>query len=137
MAITVRELQERLKNLQKETIPAVEKGMQEACNLVVADAKRDCTPGQSRYWKAPYSDDKDPRREPPHMRDTIEGYIVSTETEVSGIVGTWKHYAPYVHEGTSRMPARPFILDNIIDNREEILEILARSLGEVIEKETS
>jgi len=137
MPITIEELRKRLRNVQKETIPRVEEAMQTAMNPIVAGAKRDCTPGQSRYYRAPYSDDDDPGRQPPHMRDTIEGHVITEKNVVSGIVGTWKDYAIYVHEGTQKMPPRPFLLDNIIDNRDNTLEVLSEALGELIQEQTT
>ena len=74
------------------------------------------------------------------MRDTIysEVRIKSRgllSSSIQGIVGTPKEYAIYVHEGTSRMQARPFILDNIIDEKDTTLDFIAQSIGAEIRKE--
>ncbi len=139
MIYTPEEMVLKLQRLTARTVPAMEKGMLKACLNVEGKAKEDCTPGKSRYYKAPYSDDNDPRRKPPHMRDTITSKVESGGGLgggwVRGTVGTPKDYSLPVHEGTSKMQARPFILDNIIDEKDTTLEILAEALEEEILKE--
>ncbi|MCK9521032.1 MAG: hypothetical protein M0R74_18710 [Dehalococcoidia bacterium] len=133
--LTPDELSAKLSRLSESQIPAIKEGMQAAVLNVEACARRNCTPGQSPYAKAPYSDDRDPHREPPHMRDTIEGTVVVEGTAVRGIVGTPKHYALPVHEGTSRMEARPFIMDAIKEKEEETRAILSKALEESLRRE--
>lgn len=137
---TPEEMAAKLKRISNSMVDAVERGMKNACKNIEGKAKFDCTPGKSRYYKAPYSDDNDPRRKPPHMRDTIysEVRIKSRgllSSSIHGVVGTPKEYAIYVHEGTSRMQARPFILDNIIDEKDTTLDFIAQSIGAEIRKE--
>lgn len=45
-------------------------------------------------------------------------------------VGTNVKYAPYVHEGTSRMAGRPYIKDGIMQNSAEIFTAGANELQE-------
>jgi HK97 gp10 family phage protein len=126
--LTEAELLQKLRNLPKASVPAVKKGMRDACLNVLGQAKRNCTPGQTPYAKAPYSDDSDPHREPPHMRDVM-GFRVQVEgTKIRGIVGNKKKYAHYVHDGTKRMPARPFITDAIKEKMPETRAILSNAL---------
>jgi len=133
--LTVEQLQAKLRRLSDAQLPAVIAGMQAAVLNVEACARRNCTPGQSPYAKAPYSDDRDPNREPPHMRDTIEGKVTVKGSSVQGTVGTPKHYALPVHEGTSKMEARPFIMDAIKEKDVETRAILSKALEESLRRE--
>lgn len=45
------------------------------------------------------------------------------------IIGSNKEYAPWVHNGTSRMEARPFLKDAVLNNIPVYQEILAEHLG--------
>lgn len=132
MTITIspEELSRKLDNLAKGTIPAVEKAMQMAVLNVEGESRKYCTPGKSPYYRAPYSDDNDPRREPPHMRDTIKGTIKTEGSSVRGTVGTEKWYALMVHDGTSRMQPRPFILDAIKAKKDDTLKLLSKAVEE-------
>ena len=139
MIYTPEEMALKLQRLSARSIPAMEKGMLKACQNVEGKAKEDCTPGKSRYYKAPYSDDNDPNRKPPHMRDTITSKVETggglSGGWVKGTVGTPKDYSLHVHEGTSKMKARPFILDNIIDEKDTTMEILEEALADEIRQE--
>lgn len=126
--LTAQELSRKFDNLQAGTIPAMQKTMTMAVLNVEGQAKRNCTPGHSPYYKAPYSDDNDPRRDPVHMRDTIKGEVITEGTSVHGVVGTPKLYSLYVHEGTSKMEARPFILDAIMEKDQETRALLSKAI---------
>ncbi len=126
--LTPEQLAAKLSNLSAKSIPAIEKEMANACLNVVGLSKEYCTPGKSPYYKAPYSDDNDPRRKPPHMRDVID-YEVKTEGKsVRGIIKNPKDYALAVHDGTSKMQGRAFILDPIKAKSSETVEILSDAL---------
>ena len=47
------------------------------------------------------------------------------------MVGTNVEYAMYVHEGTSRMKANRFIKKAMEENKNELLEIVAKELRNV------
>lgn len=49
-------------------------------------------------------------------------------------IGTNVEYGPYVHDGTSRMAARPFIGNAVLNYGKEYQEIAERTLGEGFEK---
>jgi len=134
--LTSEQLQAKLQNIKEDSIPAITKAMNLAALNVEGKAKENCTPGKSPYWKAPYSDDNDPRREPPHMRDVMYSEVEVSGTRVRGIVGNPKQYALYVHEGTSKMQARPFIMDAIREKERDTLMILSDAILASIKKET-
>jgi HK97 gp10 family phage protein len=132
LTITPEQLSRKLDNLAKGTIPAVEKAMLKAALNVEGESRKYCTPGKSPYYRAPYSDDNDPRREPPHMRDTIKGEVKTEGSSVRGTIGTPKDYALAVHDGTSRMQARPFIMDAIKAKQNDTLKLLSQAVEENI-----
>lgn len=130
--MTPEELQAKLRSLSRDMLPAASAAMEKAVLNVEGEAKRNCTPGHSPYSRAPYSDDNDPHRQPPHMRDTIKGEVKTAGNSVTGIVGTPKKYALAVHEGTSKMEARPFIQDAITAKENETLSILSEGVADAI-----
>jgi hypothetical protein len=133
---TPEQMAAKLRALHTDEIPALVQAMDKACLVAEGEAKNYCTPGKSPYYKAPYSDDNDPRRKPPHMRDTIEGKVAEvTASSVVGRLGTPKDYAIHVHEGTSRMQARPFLLDAIKAKEDDIVGILAEATREVVRRQ--
>ncbi len=146
VVLTPQQMAAKLQALHTDELPALVEAMGDACLNIEGKAKDDCTPGKSRYYRAPYSDDNDPHRQPPHMRDTIEGKVVEvTATSVRGQVGTPKSYSAAVHEGTTKksmlggridvMQARPFISDNIADEAETTLEILSEATRQVVRRQ--
>ena len=130
--ITEQELIQKLENLKTEAVPAIKKGMQRAVLNVKGGAKKNCTPGKSPYYRAPYSDDNNPKRVPPHMRDVMYGKVEVSGNQVRGVVGNPKSYAAAVHEGSPHMQARPFILDSVKAKNEDTLELLAAAMGDMI-----
>jgi hypothetical protein len=132
---TAAQLKDKLERLPAAAVKGTAAGMQKAVLNVEGESKRYCTRGQTPYYRAPYSDDDDPHREPPHMRDTIKGEVIVVGTSVHGTISTPKSYARPVHDGTSRMRARPFILDAIRakdrDTRAFLSEGLQDGLNEV------
>ena len=57
---------------------------------------------------------------------------ISFDVDLAGqkvIVGSVQNYAQWVHNGTARMPARPFLRDAMLDNVEIWNEIVQEYLG--------
>ncbi len=54
------------------------------------------------------------------MRDV--SYVVHNET-ASVDVGNTLEYAPFVHDGTSKMAGRPYIRDAIVNNKERLKQV--------------
>lgn len=50
-------------------------------------------------------------------------------------VGTSVPYGAPVHYGTSRMPGRPFLTDALNANRDKIVDLYARDIQELINRE--
>jgi hypothetical protein len=143
MEITIEQLQEKFRHLGVDLVPRVAKKMEILAAVVETEAKKNCTLGVSPYdWMyfpskkgapgAPYSVDKNPRREVEHMRDEMYSGVVVEGNKVEGIVGNPKEYALPVHDGVHAgnryLPARPFIFDAIVAKRSVIWD----GLGEVI-----
>ena len=133
--LTREELLAKLDNLERGMVPAVARYMGTAALNVEGEAKKYCTPGQSPYYRAPYSDDNDPHREPPHMRDVMWSKVTIKGTVVTGTVGNSKDYSLHVHDGTSRMQARPFILDAIITKEAETRALLSEAIVQAIKEQ--
>ena len=126
--ITLEELQRRMRKLSEASIPALLEGMTNAAMNVEAKAKENCTPGSSPYPRAPHITGT--------MRRSISSKVETMGNEVHGIVGAGVSYAIKVHEGTSRMPPRPFILDAIIEEKNETLEFLSDAVEVGIRRHT-
>jgi hypothetical protein len=69
------------------------------------------------------------------MRDVMFSRVRVSGNKVIGTVGNPKHYSPYVHDGTSHMEARPFILASIIANRENTYLYLQQAQARMLEEE--
>jgi hypothetical protein len=135
--VSPEELKAMLEEISARSMEAAENGMRDATLYIEGVAKEYCTPGHTPYSKAPYSDDNDPHRDPVHMRDVMFSRVRREGSRVIGSVGNTKEYSPFVHDGTSKMPPRPFILDAIIASREEtkiFLEAALRNLTEEVWK---
>jgi len=133
--MTPQQLKARLAKLGPAGFKEVRKGMVAAVGEVEGEAKKFCTPGHSPYSKAPYTDDRDTQREPPHMRDTIKGKVQMTKTNIKGTIGTPKHYALAVHDGTKKMAGRPFLYDAIRSKRKRTTQLIKDSLKRGLELE--
>ena len=79
---------------------------------------------EGAYSGAPYSLE----RKQVHLHDTIYSEVISDQTQVMGVVGTPVEYALWVHEGTSKMWARPFLTDAIQAKQRAVRQILGEAL---------
>lgn len=123
--MTPEQLKARLDKLSIKIVPAVADGMKLAAANVEGRAKVNCTPGESPYPKAPY--DKG------FLRRAMAHDVQVAGRSVYGLIGNGMDYSVAVHEGTSRMGGRPFILDAIVSERETTTAILAAALGDELE----
>lgn len=62
------------------------------------------------------------------LRSSMTYQVDSRNDQV--VVGTNVEYAPYVNYGTSRMPARPFMENSVLNHKSDYQEIVANVLGE-------
>ena len=62
------------------------------------------------------------------LRGSMTSKVDTANRQV--IAGTNVEYAPYVNYGTSRMPARPFMENSVINYKDDYKEIVASVLGE-------
>lgn len=134
--LTPEELQQKLKNISADMAPAIQKGMTNAAENVEARAKMNCTPGSTPYWKAPVITGT--------LRRSINSKVEIKGSEVIGIVGAGGEdspvgqveYASAVHDGTSTMAPRPFILDAIKTEEKKTIEFLSNSITEALKRHT-
>lgn len=145
-AMTTEQLQQKLMNVSANMRPALIKGMGAAVNLVERRAKLNCTPGQS-----PYSDMDFPSKmennpsadgapfDTGRLRSSINGKVETDTIErgnsIRGLVGTNVEYAQFVHDGTSKMQARPFLFDAIVQEQAGIYELMRKAVVEACLKE--
>lgn len=117
---TVEQMAAKLLMVKAETIPAIELALNRACLNIEGLAKENCTPGKSPYYKAPFDTGT--------LRANNRSLVEVSEEYVQGTVYNAIEYAIHVHEGTSRMKARPFILDAVKAKEPETLAILENFL---------
>ena len=126
----------KLKNLSNAMRPGIERGMKDACRNIEGRAKKNCTPGESPYSRAPHVTGTLSRSMGSHVEvdgNKIKGIVsAGGEDSKEGPV----EYAIHVHEGTSRMAPRPFILDAIQSEEKKTLEFLTDAVEEAVEEET-
>ena len=106
MSKTTIEVKLKDKEVLKHLGKNIEGLLKQACVIVQDDAKRNCPVDTGR----------------------LQGSIQHEVKGKEGIVGTNVEYAPYVHEGTSRMPGRPFLRDAGERNKEKIRKLFEEGL---------
>jgi len=126
--LTAEELQAKLKSISKDMLPAIKKGMTDAVQNVEGKAKENCTPGTSPYYRAP--------RITGTLVRSINSKLEVKGSEVRGIVGADTDYAQKVHDGTSKMPPRPYILDAIKEEEDTTVEILSSAIESKLREHT-
>lgn len=128
MTMSIEELQTKLRNMSLSMVPALQKGMTDAAQNIEGKAKENCTPGSSPYYKAPLITGA--------LRRSISSEVELRGNEVKGIVGAGVDYAIDVHDGSSKMPPRPFILDAITGEEAKTIDILSDAMKEGIRRHT-
>ena len=123
--MTPEQLKARLDKAAKRIVPSVEKGMDLAALNIEAKAKLNCSPGSSPYGKAPF--DTGLLRAEIYHQTEVHG------KQVQGFVISPTEYAEAVHEGSSKMQGRPFILDAIVSEQDATQKILAAHLSDGLE----
>jgi len=133
ITMTPEQMAAKLKDLSYAMIPAIKTGMKDACRNIEGRAKKNCTPGESPYSRAP------------HITGTLSrsmgSHVEVDGNEIKGIVSAGGEdskegpveYAIHVHEGTSRMAPRPFILDAIKEEEKATVEFLSDATEDALE----
>ena len=125
--VTIPELRQRLYGLNKEIVPRMKETFDSRiCKRVEKTAKENCTVGKSPYYKAPYDTGT--------LRANIQAEAFVSENMVIATLGDPVWYTGLVHDGTSKMPARPFLLDAILVNNEKNWQDIADTLTGVLTK---
>lgn len=150
--MTPEELKEKLNALGTAGHEALVSGMKNASIGVTSRAKKNCTPGESPYdgmvfptkmiettrsgkpkkRQLELSPNQVNRSGAPFnkgdLRRSINYKVKDDGTTVTGTVGTNLDYALPVHDGTSRMEARPFIYDAVMSEHDNTNQHIAEAI---------
>jgi hypothetical protein len=150
--MTPEQLKEKLRALGTVGHATVKAGMRNAAANVCRQAKKNCTPGESPYdgmvfptkmleytktgkvkaRQLKFSPNQINRSGAPFDKGDLRrsiGFKVSDDgTTIKGQVGTSIEYALPVHDGTSKMQARPFLYDAVISEHDNTLQYLSDAL---------
>jgi HK97 gp10 family phage protein len=134
--MTVEALQAKLKNISADMLPAIEKGMNKATANVKAQAKDNINPATTIYYRPAYITG--------NLSRSIADKVEVKGNTVIGTIGAGGRseggkdvtYAKKIHEGTSKMPARPFLLDAIKEKENETVEFLSDAIEGALRKYT-
>lgn len=66
------------------------------------------------------------------LRRSETSRVEGSGLKVRGIVGTNIVYGPFVHNGTRRMPARPFFEWGLQDSRDRIVAVFEQAAGQFL-----
>lgn len=130
--ISPEELVKILNSIPNVIQEEVNSGMEKATMIVERRAKLNCHPSSTPYYRAPHITGT--------LQASITGIVEHDNGSIMGIIyvdsghtnpmsqSSVMEYAPFVHDGTSKMPARPFMLDAINFERERVVKILSDSV---------
>lgn len=117
--LTVAELQAELKKIAKKMPEVIISGMNKALLNVEGQAKADCPVRTGT------------------LRRSIISKVVTEGENIKGVVGSNVTYALFVHDGTSKMPPRPFILNAIRQKEGDTRRYLSEAILEELKKHVS
>lgn len=120
--MTPAQLAAELRKRQKIIRSKLHEKMMKAAANVEGRAKVNCTPGESPYSKAPFQTG--------FLRRAMTSGVIKEGDAVVGVVGNGMDYAVAVHEGTSGMAGRPFILDAVMAEKDTTAAILGEAVSE-------
>lgn len=136
--ISPEELMRLLKQIPIEIQAEVESGMEKAAMIVERRAKLNCHPSSTPYYKAPHITGT--------LQASIAGIVEKEGNSIMGIIhvdpshtnpisqSSVMEYAPFVHDGTSKMEARPFLLDAINSEQDKVVSIVSESVINALKK---
>ena len=128
MTISIEELQRKLKSISADMLPALKEAMTDAAMNIEGKAKEPGNCGYDEVQEAPFITGT--------MRRSISSKTEQKGNEIHGIVGAGVDYAIDVHEGTSRMEARPFILDAITEKEGDTLGFISDAVESNLRRHT-
>lgn len=155
---TPEELKAKIRALGPVGHATIKAGMRNASANVCRRGKLNCTPGESPYdsmifptktleytksgkakaRQLKFSPDLMHRSGAPFdkgdLRRSISFRVTDDSSGIRGFVGTPIEYALFVHDGTSKMQARPFIYDAIQKERDATLEYLALGVDAALQQ---
>jgi HK97 gp10 family phage protein len=124
--LTQDELKKRLNNVPKAMQEDVLEAMTKAAMNIEGEAKKYCAPSTTIYDRAPFITGA--------LRRSISSHAKIQGKKIVGIVGAGVFYALFVHEGTSKMAARPFLLDAIKNKRPETIKLLSKGIEKAMKR---
>lgn len=135
---TIDQLCVELRGFNKRLNPHLIDAVGECAEIIASTARDNCTPGMSPYdgWHFP--------TKPPgiggapfvtgNLRDSIQaGVANSGRGKVTAVVYSNVEYSNYVHEGTIKMQARPFLLDASKEREPECVVIIKEAVEKALE----
>ena len=155
---TPEELKEKIRALGPVGHATIKAGMRNGTANVCRRAKLNCTPGESPYdgmvfptklleytktgkvkaRQLKFSPNQINRSGAPFdkgdLRKSINFRVIDDVTGIKGIVGTKMEYALFVHDGTSKMQARPFIYDAVVKEHDATLEYIALGVDAALQQ---
>jgi hypothetical protein len=135
----VEELKKKLGGLDAAALKSVRPRLEEIALLVEGEAKKNCTPGRSPYdgMVFPTKVAKNPQAtgapfDMGQLRGSIRGEVLETrygagKAALKATISAATGYADKVHNGTSKMQARPYLTDAIAAKTSKINEVLAKT----------
>lgn len=124
--LTQDELKKKLNNVPKFMQQDVLEAMTKAALNIEGEAKKYCAPSTTIYDRAPFITGA--------MRRSISSYAKIQGKKIIGIVGAGVFYALFVHEGTEKMAARPFLFDAIKNKRPETIKLLNQGIEKAMRR---
>lgn len=100
-------LTEMLEEEKEKIRRGIQKGLSEAGEKVVAEAKAECPVDTG------------------NLKRSINKKVAST----SCVVGTNVEYAPYVEFGTYKMAAKAFLIPALVNKEDEVVAIIREAIG--------
>lgn len=138
--VTMDQFVVELENFRGGITRVLEDAVGDSAEIVASTARDNCTPGMSPYdgmaFKSKHPFESGAPFKTGNLRDSIQSGVADKgNNKIAGVVYTNVEYSNYVHDGTSKMQPRPFILDAFIERQPEIKVIMEEAIEDYV-KET-
>lgn len=129
-----------LRDINKRLMPKMIDAVEQSGEIIASTARDNCTPGKSPYdsmaFKSKHPFESGAPFKTGAMRDSIQSNVAETGRDsVGAVIWTDVEYASYVHEGTSKMQARPFITDAAKEREPEVKVIMQEAFASAVRGE--